>query len=483
VKKKGETSVAEKKRRKTKIVCTIGPASESPQILKVLIQAGMNVARLNFSHGTHEEHLRKIKTIRQISDRLKQPVAILQDLGGPKIRIGMMKEGGVELKRGKEFFLTSQVLIGDETQATVTYSALPGEVKLGDRILLADGTIELQVLESNGKNIRCQVIVGGILTSHKGMNFPTGTLQVTTFTEKDHEDLLFGIQHGVDLVGLSYIQRADDIEGVKRILKKESADIPVIAKIERKEALEKIDEIILASDGIMVARGDLGLETPIEKIPNVQKKLIQKANALGKPVITATQMLRSMVDHTQPTRAEVTDVVNAIYDGTDAVMLSEETAIGQFPVEAFQMMAKIAQSAEEEFPHPLFLRRETDKEMNLQQAISKAASLLSEEVGAKAIVTPTESGSTARWVSRFRPKQPILALSRHLSTVRRLNLCWGVYPVLVSDWKDTDEMLERSKRMPKELGMTSEGEKIVIIAGVPISIPGTTNLIKVEVVE
>jgi len=483
VKKKGETSVAEKKRRKTKIVCTIGPASESPQILEVLIQAGMNVARLNFSHGTHEEHLRKIKTIRQISDRLKQPVAILQDLGGPKIRIGMMKEGGVELKRGKEFFLTSQVLIGDETQATVTYSALPGEVKLGDRILLADGTIELQVLESNGKNIRCQVIVGGILTSHKGMNFPTGTLQVTTFTEKDHEDLLFGIQHGVDLVGLSYIQRADDIEGVKRILKKESADIPVIAKIERKEALEKIDEIILASDGIMVARGDLGLETPIEKIPNVQKKLIQKANALGKPVITATQMLRSMVDHTQPTRAEVTDVVNAIYDGTDAVMLSEETAIGQFPVEAFQMMAKIAQSAEEEFPHPLFLRRETDKEMNLQQAISKAASLLSEEVGAKAIVTPTESGSTARWVSRFRPKQPILALSRHLSTVRRLNLCWGVYPVLVSDWKDTDEMLERSKRMPKELGMTSEGEKIVIIAGVPISIPGTTNLIKVEVVE
>ena len=475
--------MAEKKRRKTKIVCTIGPASESPQILEVLIQAGMNVARLNFSHGTHEEHLRKIKTIRQISDRLKQPVAILQDLGGPKIRIGMMKEGGVELKRGKEFFLTSQVLIGDETQATVTYSALPGEVKLGDRILLADGTIELQVLESNGKNIRCQVIVGGILTSHKGMNFPTGTLQVTTFTEKDHEDLLFGIQHGVDLVGLSYIQRADDIEGVKRILKKESADIPVIAKIERKEALEKIDEIILASDGIMVARGDLGLETPIEKIPNVQKKLIQKANALGKPVITATQMLRSMVDHTQPTRAEVTDVVNAIYDGTDAVMLSEETAIGQFPVEAFQMMAKIAQSAEEEFPHPLFLRRETDKEMNLQQAISKAASLLSEEVGAKAIVTPTESGSTARWVSRFRPKQPILALSRHLSTVRRLNLCWGVYPVLVSDWKDTDEMLERSKRMPKELGMTSEGEKIVIIAGVSISIPGTTNLIKVEVVE
>jgi pyruvate kinase len=475
--------VVQEKRRKTKIVCTIGPASESPQILEALIQAGMNVARLNFSHGTHEGHLKKIKTIRQISERLKQPVAILQDLGGPKIRIGMMKEGGGELKRGKEFCLTNLVLIGDETKATVTYSALPGEVKPEDRILLADGTIELKVLESDGKNIRCQVIVGGILTSHKGMNFPTRTPLASAFTEKDHKDLLFGIQHGVDLVSLSYIQRADDIEGVKRILKKESADIPVIAKIERKEALENIDEIISASDGVMVARGDLGLETPIEKIPNVQKKLIRKTNALGKPVITATQMLRSMVDHTQPTRAEVTDVVNAIYDGTDAVMLSEETASGQFPVEAFQMMAKIAQSAEEEFPHPLFLRRETDEGMNLQKAITYAASLLADNVGAKVITTPTESGSTARWVSKLRPRQPILALSQHLSTVRRLNLCWGVYPVLISGWKDTDDMLERSKRMPKELGMATQGDKIVIIAGVPISIPGTTNLIKVEMVE
>jgi len=475
--------VVQEKRRKTKIVCTIGPASESPEILEALIQGGMNVARLNFSHGTQEEHLRKIETIRQISERLKQPVAILQDLGGPKIRIGMMKEGGVELKRGKEFYLTNQSLIGDETKATVSYPALPGEVKPGDRILLADGTIELKVLGSDGKNIRCQVIVGGMLTSHKGMNFPTRTPLASAFTEKDYKDLLFGIRHGVDLVSLSYIQKATDIEEVKGILKKESADIPVIAKIERKEALENIDEIISASDGIMVARGDLGLETPIEKIPNVQKKLIRKTNASGKPVITATQMLRSMVDHTQPTRAEVTDVVNAIYDGTDAVMLSEETASGQFPVEAFQMMAKIAQSAEEEFPHPLFLRREADQERNLQQAITFAASVLAEDVGAKVITTPTESGSTARWVSKLRPHQPILALSQHLSTVRRLNLCWGVYPVLVSSWLDTDEMLERSKKMPKELGMAAPGDKVVIIAGVPISIPGTTNLIKVEMVE
>jgi len=475
--------MVETKRRKTKIVCTIGPASESSQIIEAMIRAGMNVARLNFSHGTQEEHLRKIKTIRQIADRLKEPVAILQDLSGPKIRVGKVKEGGVELRRGEGFSLTNREIMGDEKRVSVTYPSLPDEVKPGDTILLADGTIELQVLGNSGQDIQCRVVVGGVLTSHKGINFPTRSILASAFTEKDRQDLLFGIQHGVDLIGLSYVKEAADIGKVRETLEKESADIPVIAKIERKEALEHIDEILLASDGIMVARGDLGMETPLERIPNVQKMLIRKANALGKPVITATQMLRSMVDHTRPTRAEVTDVVNAIYDGTDAVMLSEETASGQFPVEAVQMMAKIAQAAEEEFPFDQFLKRETEGRTDLPQAISHAASLLAEEVDAVAIVTPTESGSTTRWVSKLRPRQPILALSRHLSTIRRLNLCWGVYPVLVSDWKDTDDMLERARRMPKELGMASTGDKIVIIAGVPISIPGTTNLIKVEIVE
>jgi pyruvate kinase len=475
--------VIEERRRKTKIVCTIGPASQSPQVLEALIQAGMNVARLNFSHGTHEEHLRKIETVRQISGRMKQPVAILQDLSGPKIRVGKVREGGVELRRGEDFFLTNQEIMGDEKGAFVNYTPLPDEVNPGDTILLSDGTIELRVLKSDVQKIQCRVLVGGVLTSHKGVNFPTRSILASAFTEKDQRDLLFGIQHGVDFIGLSYVKEAADIGEVKRFLEKESADIPVIAKIERKEALEHIDDILEASDGIMVARGDLGVETPLEKVPNVQKMLIRKANALGKPVITATQMLRSMVDHTQPTRAEVTDVVNAIYDGTDAIMLSEETASGQFPVEAFQMMAKIAQSAEEEFPHSLFLERKTDDGMNVQRAITRAASLLAEEVGAKVIITPTESGSTARWVSKLRPRQPILALSRHISTVRELNLCWGVSPALVPDWKDTDEMLERSKRIPQELGMASKGERIVIIAGVPISMPGTTNLIKVEIVE
>jgi pyruvate kinase len=475
--------MAEKKERKTKIICTIGPASESPPVLEALVRAGMNVARLNFSHGTYEEHLKKIQTLRRIADRLKKPVAVLQDLAGPKIRVGKVKEGGVELRRGETFVLTNREIVGDEKGVSVTYVSLPSEVREGDRILLADGTIELHVLKSDGSDIECRVIVGGLLTSHKGINFPTGTILASAFTEKDREDLLFGIKNGIDMIGLSYVKGAPDIEKVKAFLKVQSADLPVIAKIERKEALEQIDDIVSVSDGVMVARGDLGMETPLEKIPHVQKMLIRKANALGKPVITATQMLRSMVEHTQPTRAEVTDVVNAIYDGTDAVMLSEETATGQFPVESVQMMSKIAEAAEEDFPFDHFLKRRENKTSDLSRAISRVSSFLAEEVDAVAIVTPTESGSTARWVSRLRPRQPILALSRHLSTVRELNLCWGVHPVLVSDWKDTDDMLDRSKRMPKELGLAKVGEKIIIIAGVPISTRGTTNLIKVEVVE
>jgi pyruvate kinase len=477
------TSMGERSRRKTKIVCTIGPASESPQVLEALIEAGMDVARLNFSHGTREEHLKKIEKIREIGERLERPVTILQDLAGPKIRIGKMREGGAELRQGENFTLTTREIVGDEKGASVSYHSLPKEVRPGDTILVADGTIELQVLKSNGQKIECRVVIGGTITSHKGINFPTSTILASPVTEKDLEDLTFGIKHGVDLIGLSYVKGAGDIQAVKKALRQASADLPVIAKIERKEALEKIDEILSASDGIMVARGDLGVETPLERIPTLQKMLIRKANRLGKTVITATQMLRSMVDQTRPTRAEVADVVNAIYDGTDAVMLSEETATGRFPVEAFEMMAKISRAAEEEFPFDHFLRMESSNRTDLPEAISHVASILAKEVEAVAIVTPTESGSTARWVSRLRPRQPILALSRHPSTVRWLNLCWGVWPILVPDWQDTDEMLERSKRIPEELGMASRGDRIVVIAGVPISIPGTTNLIKVETVE
>ncbi len=469
--------------RKTKIVCTIGPASESPGVLEEMIRAGMNVARLNFSHGTHEDHLRKIATIRHLSERLNRPVTILQDLAGPKIRVGKVKEGGAALKRDEPFLLSSREFLGDEKGVSVTYPSLPKEVKAGDTILLSDGTIELQVLRITDQDVECRVTVGGILTSHKGINFPTGNILAAGFTEKDREDLEFGVKNGIDIVSLSYVRSGRDIERAKAFLKEVSTPIPVVAKIERKEALESIDEILSASDGVMVARGDLGVETPLERIPNVQKMLIRKANELGKPVITATQMLRSMVDHTRPTRAEVADVVNAIYDGTDAVMLSEETAMGQYPVESVRMMAKIAQAAEEQFPYDQFLKKTWDSDPGLAQAISHAAVFLAEEVKAVAIVTPTESGSTPRWVSRLRPRQPILAPSRHLSTVRSLNLCWGVWPVLASEWRDTDQMLEGAKRLARELGMASPGDRIVVIAGVPISIPGTTNLIKVEIVE
>jgi len=469
--------------RKTKIICTIGPSSESPGVIEGMIKAGMDIARLNFSHGSYEEHLKKIRTIREISDRLGKTITILQDLSGPKIRIGKVRDSGIFLKKGYTFILTNQEKVGDEKGVYVNYPTLSKEVKPGDRILLSDGTIELKVLETGENEIKCLIVMGGLLTSNKGINVPTGAILASSFTEKDREDLLFGLKSGIDMVSLSYVKKASDIERVKNFLKNENNEIPVIAKIERKEALENIDEILSISDGIMVARGDLGVETPLEKVPNVQKMLIKKANILGKPVITATQMLRSMVDHIQPTRAEVTDVVNAIYDGTDAVMLSEETATGQFPIEAVQMMDRIAKACEEEFPHEKFFIEDTNNNINLSRAISRAASFLARQVGATVIVTPTESGSTARWVSRLRPSQPILALSRHLSTVRSLNLCWGVTPVLVSDWKDTDDMLERSKRLPKELGLASKGEKIVIIAGVPISVPGTTNLIKVETIE
>ncbi len=280
------------KNRKTKIVCTIGPASEDPQKVEALIRSGMDVARLNFSHGTAEEHLRKIKTIRQMAERLEKPVSILQDLSGPKIRVGRVKEGGVELKKGEKFFLTSRELIGDERGVSINYAALSAEVRRGDSILLADGTIELRVLGSHGGDVECEVVVGGVLTSHKGVNFPSRSILAPAFTEKDRRDLLFGIQHGIDLIALSYVRGASDIEGVRSLLRQESVDLPIIAKIERKEALDRIDEILQASDGIMVARGDLGVETPLEKIPNVQKRLIRKANHLGKPVITATQMLR-----------------------------------------------------------------------------------------------------------------------------------------------------------------------------------------------
>ncbi len=358
---------------KTKIVCTIGPSSESTEMIRSLIITGMNVARLNFSHGTHEEHKEKINTIRSISGEIGRPVAILQDLCGPKIRVGKVAESGIRLEPGQSFILTNLDVEGSMERVSVSYENLPIEVKTGDIILLADGLMELAVVHTSPTEIHCTVVTGGVLTSHKGINLPTGTITADALTEKDRKDLQFGLVNNVDYIALSFVREAEDILKVKHLIEKEKKTIPVIAKIEKHEALDNIDDIIAVSDGIMVARGDLGVEIPLENVPGIQTMLVNKANAAGKPVIVATQMLRSMVNAPRPTRAEATDVANGVMDGADAVMLSEETAIGSYPVEAVQYMVRIAESAEERYPHDKYLRLIPQKEVSESVAQAKAA--------------------------------------------------------------------------------------------------------------
>jgi len=463
---------------KTKIVCTIGPASESPDVIKELISNGMGVARLNFSHGTHGEHGEKIRIIRKLSDELGRPVAILQDLAGPKMRAGYIPDPGVRLEAGEIFILTSQDVEGSDKRVTVSYPHLPEEVEPGDHILLADGFLELEVRAVDGSEIKCEVITGGILTSHKGINLPTRSIRTPPFTDKDREDLLFGLRHGVDYVAVSFVRNKKDILRVKQIIKQEKKDTPVIAKIEKHEAIVHIDEIIEVSDGIMVARGDLGVEIPLEEVPALQKKLIKMANRHGKPVITATQMLRSMVDSPRPTRAEATDVANAVLDGTDAVMLSEETAVGAYPIKAVQFMARIIENAEKSYPYERYLQLTPEKK--IPESVAYASCVLADHLNVSAIVAPTQSGLTARHISRFKPKRPIIALSPNLDTVRRLSLFWGCIPRLVPVPRDTDDMIEQAALTVLESGFVSGGDLVVITAGHPVGISGTTNMMRVK---
>ncbi len=469
--------------RKTKIVCTIGPASESTEIMEELIRSGMDVARLNFSHGTLQGHESKVESLRAISRHLGRNVAILQDLAGPKIRIGSFQGGYAVLKPGSWFTLTTRDVAGDEHHVSVSYPNLPKEVNPGDAILLGDGALELEVAETTPTDIRCRVLAGGHISSRKGINLPTGTLRIPSLTKDDRRNLVSGIKMGVDFIALSYVRRARDIKGARDIIESEGAKIPIIAKIETRKALDNIDAILEEVDGIMVARGDLGVETPLERVPLVQKMLIRKANALGKPVITATQMLGSMVDNPRPTRAEVTDIANAIFDGTDALMLSEETAVGNYPVESVRTMANIAMAAEEGFPYEVFERKGHNRGGSTPDAISYGACLLAREVDAKAIVTPTESGMTARLVSRYRPSHPIIALSPHEETIKQLSLSWGTIPIKVDTFEDTDDMIEKAKRATVEMGFARRGEKIVLTAGLPIGIAGNTNIIKIALID
>ncbi|MGD8369713.1 MAG: pyruvate kinase [Desulfobacterales bacterium] len=463
---------------RTKIVCTIGPSSESSDALREMAEAGMDLARLNFSHGTLAEHREKIRRIRQVSEEIRRPVAILQDLRGPKIRVGSVAGPGVTLRPGQPFILTSNPAEGTAERVSVSYENLPAEVNPGDRILLADGLMELVVDRISGSEIHCEVVTGGILTSHKGINLPTGSLKVAAITEKDRKDLRLGLENGIDFVALSFVRGAEEIRELKALIQAAGKQVPVIAKIEKHEALEHIEEIVDAADGIMVARGDLGVEIPLQLVPGIQKQLVRRANVAGKPVIIATQMLRSMVDSPRPTRAEATDVANAVLDGADAVMLSEETATGSHAIEAVRFMSQIAEAAEATFPHSKYLH--TLPRTKTAEAVAYTACVLAEEIGAAAIVATTRSGFTALQIARYKPNRALLALSPEKETVRRLTLCWGCTPRLISPHRNTDERLETAAEAALASGVAERGDWVVITAGHPVWTSGTTNMVKVR---
>lgn len=464
--------------RRTKIVCTLGPACAG-EVLPRLLTAGMNVARLNFSHGTREEHGDWIRRLRELSQQLKTPVAILQDLAGPKIRIGGVPGGEINLEDGEEFFLSAGSEMAPQPGVTVNYPEIIAEMPLGAAILLADGNIELQVAEKLPQALRCRVVVGGVLRSQVGINFPGHSLSVPALTAKDYEDLRFGLAQGVDFVALSYVRAPEDINQAREFIRRQGADTPIIAKIEKHEALGRLEEILAAADGLMVARGDLGVEVPLEQVPMIQKRIIAAANRVGKPVITATQMLLSMVDHSRPSRAEATDVANAILDGSDAVMLSEETAAGHYPVEAVEFLDRVSRATEADFPYTAWLRsRAAEGRREIPAAVSYAACEMALDLEAAAILTHTDGGGTARLISRFRPRNRIIAFTSRVETWRRLCLSWGVLPLLTPDTQDIDEMLEMAEEVTVVAGLLHPGDRVIITAGTPIGTRGTTNLIK-----
>lgn len=466
--------------RRTKIVCTIGPASELAETIEQMIRAGMNVARLNFSHGTQEEHARKIAAIREIAARLGRPVAILQDLAGPKIRIGSFASGPIRLKPGEIFTLTARDVPGDAREVSVTYRGLPRDVQAGDTLLLADGALEMNVERVQGKDIACRVVVGGELGAHKGINLPARSIHAPILTEKDLSDFAFGLGQGVDYAALSFVRTALDVQIARDFMRQQGREIPLIAKIEKHEALANLDAIMAAVDGVMVARGDLGVEIPLEKVPFFQRQIIAKANRAGKPVITATQMLKSMVAAPRPTRAEVGDVANAVLEGTDAVMLSEETASGNYPVESVRIMDRIAAETEKSLPFAEWTHKFDDEEKNEQAAVAQAACELAENIRAAALITLTRSGSTARSVARHKPACPVLAFTPDADTCRRLALVWGCLPVLMPVQDEIGPLINGAMRAAGATGLVKAGESVVITAGVPLRTSGITNLIKVQ---
>ncbi|NPV69292.1 MAG: pyruvate kinase [Firmicutes bacterium] len=469
--------------RKTKIVCTLGPASESPEIMTGLIEAGMNVARLNLSHGSRDEHARRIETLRQACARLGRPVAVMLDTKGPEIRLGEFRNGSAVLEEGAAFTLTTREVLGDSTIAHVQHPGFPRDVHEGGGVLLDDGNIGLSVLEVGGTDVRCRVLNGGVISNRKKVNLPDSSVSLPALSDKDIDDLRWGVAIDVDFIAASFIRKESDVLAIRRIIEEAGGCTHIISKIESREGVSNLDEILKVSDGLMVARGDLGVEIPPEDVPLVQKTMIDRCNRLGKPVITATQMLESMINKPRPTRAEASDVANAIFDGTDAVMLSAETASGKYPVEATAMMARIAERAETALRHDeILVRKRTQAARTVTEAISSATAGTANDLGAACVITATESGHTARMVSKYRPRAPVLAVTPRPDTVRKLLLVWGVFPTQITPVKGTDEMVDQAVLAGLEKGLIKKGDLVVITAGVPVGIPGTTNLIKVHTV-
>lgn len=476
---------------RTKIVATLGPATHDPQTLRAVIEAGATTLRLNFSHGTHEDHQRNIRLIRQISFELNQPLGILQDLQGPKIRLGRFETGSIFLQKGDPFVLTSRQMVGTHTISCVTYEPLADEVPEGATILLDDGRVEMQVekVDRHAHELHCRVIVGGALSNNKGVNFPGVYLSVKALTSKDRKDLNFGLGQGVDWIALSFVRNPQDVLEIKELISNAGKQVPVIAKIEKHEAIEQMEAVLSLCDGVMVARGDLGVELPAEDVPILQKRLIKTANRLGIPVITATQMLDSMVHSPRPTRAEISDVANAILDGTDAVMLSNETAAGNYPVEAVTTMARIAARIDaEQTIHSIHTIETAPGDptnsvgRSIPDSISQAVSQIADQLEAAAVLTLTKTGATARNVSKFRPRIPILAVTPQIEIARQLQLVWGVTPLLVLDLPSTRQTFQAALNVAQENLLLTEGDLVVMTAGTLQGVAGSTDLVKVEVV-
>ena len=470
--------------RKTKIVCTLGPATDGEGVLREMMLAGMNVARFNFSHGTHPEHKARLEQVKALRRELNLPVAAMLDTKGPEVRLKNFAGGSVTLQEGQEFTLTVEDVEGDATRCAVTYAELPQDVKAGDTILLDDGLVQLTVLSTTASAIRCRVENGGVMKDHKGVNVPGVSLSMPYMSQQDREDILFGMEEGFDFIAASFVRSAADVRELRKLLESRKTRIRIIAKIENQEGINNLTEILAAADGIMVARGDMGVEIDFTEIPAIQKNMIAQCVAAGKPVITATQMLDSMIENPRPTRAEITDVANAIYDGTGAVMLSGETAAGKSPVEALKAMATIAETTEADSSFDSLVHHSgTDNSrLNISAAVGHAACTTATDIGASAIITASKSGETARLLSRFRPDTQIIACVLDETTRCQLNVYRGVTPLLMDYATSTDELISMSVAKAKTAGLVQDGDLVVVTAGVPVGISGTTNMIKVHMV-